>query len=157
MKELTQEVLKSILSYDEATGIFRWKIKPSQQTNVGDIAGSVTWWGYTIIGYKHKYYYAQRLAWLYIHGVFPAQEIDHINGTRTDNRISNLRAVSRRSNEQNRVEHRLGKLPGTHFVSGKWQARIRIAGKAKHLGVFSTEQEASEAYFRSVRELEETV
>lgn len=156
MKELTQEVLKSILSYDEATGIFRWKCRPSSRIVVGVVAGKVEGKGYIEICYRRERYKAHRLAWLYVHGINPPQEIDHINGVKTDNRIINLRSVSRRSNQQNRATHRLGRLPGAYFDGRrkKWVAHIRINGRMSYIGRFSTEQESSNAYFQAVKELE---
>ena len=156
MNELTQEILKSILSYDETTGVFRWKIKPCNNVKIGGIAGGLNGKGYIQIHYKDKYYCAHRLAWMYVYGVEPPLEIDHINGISTDNRIANLRSVSHRVNEQNRSEHRGGQLPGACFHKGtrKWEAKISMDGKQKYLGLFKTEQEASAAYFRAVSKLE---
>lgn len=153
--ELTQETLKSILLYDVMTGIFTWKIKPANCVDIGDVAGWLGEHGYIEIGYKRKHYKAHRLAWLYVYGTTQVAEIDHIDGVRSNNKIANLRAVSHRRNQQNRTTHRLGRLPGAIFDKrrGKWQAKILISGKGKHIGYFNTEQEASAAYLRLGEEL----
>ena len=75
-------------------------------------------------------------------------EIDHINGNKIDNRIENLRLVTRRQNQQNRKTHRAGQLVGCYFhkSSGKYQAQIGIGEKRVWLGRYKTEQEGHEAY-----------
>lgn len=98
-----------------------------------------------------------RLAWLLHHEEEPPTEIDHINGDRADNRIANLRPASRQENNQNRrhahSNNRLGVM-GVHRIrSGRYAARIRVGGKAIHIGVFDSSDQASEAYVQAKREL----
>ena len=90
---MKQEELKQILDYDPDTGLFRWKIKPRSQTDLGDIAGTLCQ-GYIRITINKKNYYAHRLAWLYMTGQWPVNTVDHINRIRNDNRISNLREAT---------------------------------------------------------------
>jgi len=84
---------------------------------------------------------------------------DHIDGNALNNRRSNLRFVTARENQQNRIEHRKGKLFGTHFMGHhrtsfkKWQARIWINGKHKSIGYFKTEKEAHEAYKNALQHI----
>jgi hypothetical protein len=75
-------------------------------------------------------------------------EIDHINGDKLDNRIENLRLVTRRQNQQNRKIHRAGRLVGACYRKGynDWQSRIVIYKNKIFLGCYKTEQEANEAY-----------
>jgi hypothetical protein len=151
---LTQQKLKEILDYDKDTGLFIWKIS-RQKIVKGSVAGSENPQGYiriTIDGATHR---AHRLAWLFVYGTFPENQIDHINTIKTDNRIANLRDVSNRSNNQNRKCHRNGKLVGCYFnkQSRKWKARIEINRKQVHLGYFATELEAHEAYMKALTEL----
>jgi hypothetical protein len=96
-----QADLKQILDYDQNTGVFRWATRKCQRKRAGEIAGSVSNKGYVMIGIDYKKYSAHRLAWLYVHGDWPAGEIDHINRDRTDNRISNLRVATRRQQIEN--------------------------------------------------------
>ncbi len=80
-----------------------------------------------------------RLAWLYMYGEWPVGDIDHINGIRDDNRLINLRSVSRQENLRNRRTGR-NNTSGVMGVNwdkslGKWRSSIGIGGKTKHLGV----------------------
>jgi len=89
---------------------------------------------------------------VYMHAVIvgtpTGMETDHINGDGLDNRRENLRVVSRRMNAQNRHIPKSSKYPGVswHKKSGEWQARIRIRGKTRHLGVFNDEEVAGIIY-----------
>ena len=90
--EFTVDYLKEILEYNQETGVFTRKKKISS-SNIGDVAGSVESQGYVIISIKNWPFKAHRLAWFYVHGKWPIDCIDHINGNRADNRIENLREV----------------------------------------------------------------
>lgn len=75
--------------------------------------------------------------------------VDHINGNGLDNRLSNLRIVTRRENTHNQKRHReKGKIVGACWDKSKkrWVSCIRINGKQKFLGRFKTEKEAGDAY-----------
>ena len=142
---ITQERLKSLLTYDADTGEFRWRIKRPRCTP-GCVAGTPSYHGYTVIKLDGVSYKAHRLAWLYENGNWPASELDHINRARGDNRIANLRLVSRFSNCQNRVksENAHSKHIGVSrsFNGKRWRAYIDFNGKRRALGVFDTETQA---------------
>ena len=144
---LTQEEVKELLDYNPDTGVFTWKVSRGGQ-EAGSVAGRINLKGYRIIGISGKDYRAHRLAYLYMTGNWPKQQIDHKNGNRSDNRIDNLRDVSCRDNQNNCHTHRSGRLVGAtwHKSNKKWQAQIVINGKHIGLGYFHTEQEAHEAY-----------
>jgi len=97
---LTQKRLKELLHYNPETGIFVWKISVSN-IKAGSTAGYEMSAGYSEIGIKNKRYYVHHLAWLYMYGEFPKGDIYHINHNRSDNRISNLRTVTRQENTRN--------------------------------------------------------
>lgn len=138
---MNQQRVMELLEYDQTTGVFVRRIQTSNRIKVGDVAGSKDKHGYFCIRLDGKTYKAHRLAWLYIHGVWPLGEIDHINHQAGDNRISNLRDVSRSVNQQNRKTVR-----GYSKDGSRWKAQIRVAGKFNHLGCFDTEAEAHAAY-----------
>ena len=98
--ELTAERLREVLSYDPKTGIFRWR-KARGKLPAGAIAGVDTEKGYRRIGLDYANHYAHRLAWLYVHGQWPVEEIDHKNGVRSENWIKNLREATHAQNGQN--------------------------------------------------------
>ena len=75
---LTQAKLKEVLHYDPETGDFTWQVSTANCIKVGALAGSKDSYGYHKIAIKGKTYKAHRLAWLYTHGEFPEDAIDHI-------------------------------------------------------------------------------
>jgi hypothetical protein len=143
---LTQKELKRLLIFNKSTGVFTRRIKLWRGKPAGSVAGWISPNGYIEISINKKSFQAHRLAWLYIYGSWPTQEIDHINGVKNDNRICNLRDVSRRENIRNQQIHREGKLFGCSLHRKKWRAQISIDNKTIHIGTYSTEQEAHEAY-----------
>lgn len=152
MKNLvTAERLRELLHYDPSTGLFTRRVSLSNDGKPGDPAGSVPnkVTGYVAVSVDGRLYYAHRLAWLYVHGVWP-QNIDHRNGNRADNKLDNLRECSKSENAQNqkrKTNNRSG-FVGVHFdsVTGRWRASIRISGKTTKLGRFDTREEAAAAY-----------
>lgn len=137
--------LKSILDYNPNTGIFKWKISNSNRIKPGDIAGILTQ-GYCKIGINGKLYLAHHLAWFYVYGYFPENEIDHINRNGTDNRIENLREVSRICNARN-TKNRSNNTSGIKGVSfhkqtNKWQVQITVNQKRISLGCHDEFDEA---------------
>lgn len=146
--ELTQEELKRLLDYDPGTGVFTWKAG-RRCVRPGDIAGTRTDRGYISIKVNRKLHKAHRLAWLYVNGEWPPDQIDHINRVRDDNRIENLRAVSHRENNKNRVNNT--PFPGVCFDNHrqKWKAYIYFDGRKKHLGYFTTKLAACYARHQS--------
>src|SRR5712664_3026918 len=123
---LTAERLRELLNYDPETGIFRWDVV-RRGCGIGKEAGTSVSAGYRQISIDRRAYSEHRLARLYVHGHWPLDEIDHINGVRDDNRLSNLRQATRSENAQNqrRAQSRskIGIL-GVTLHRGKFQAQI---------------------------------
>lgn len=153
---LTQEYLKSILFYNPDTGGFNRikNVKGMKQDHVGWVNNK----GYLRTGIKRKEYMIHRLAWLYVYGVMPKNQIDHINGVRSDNRICNLRESTNAENQQNQRKPKSNNQSGFLGVlmckrDGNFKARIGINGEYKWLGIFNTAIEAHEAYLEEKRKL----
>ena len=149
---ITQSQLKKILSYNSDTGVFTWNMS-RKKCRIGDAAGSINQLGYVIIKTPHGRYKAHRLAWLYIHGSFPIEQIDHINGKPSDNRISNLRDVNAIQNSGNSklyCNNTSGRV-GVHWSKDrkKWHAHIKVNYKRYHLGSFDDWDDAVEARSRA--------
>lgn len=144
---LTAEKLRSLMTYDPSTGVFTRLVTVSSNARSGMTAGSKHKTGYIHIRVNRIDYKAHRLAWLYVHGVWPVGNIDHANGIIDDNRISNLREASFQQNCANartRKDNSSGNKGVKRFKS-RWQARIGEGGKI-HLGTFDTRAEAAAAY-----------
>ena len=146
---LTQERLKEQLHYDEATGIFTWRLA-RQGVRSGSVAGTVRPNGYIAIKIDRRLYLAHRLAWFYVYGEFPPADIDHINCMKSDNRIVNLRLATSSENQMN-VQIQSNNTSGFkgvtwHKKRGKWQAQSKLNGKYRFLGYFPSAEAASEAY-----------
>lgn len=157
---LTAEYLKECLDYDPLTGDFIWRARPlnhfkdeSYQARwnsryAGSATGIIGSNGYLRISIDNKKYYSHRLAWMITKGEWP-QNVDHIDGCRTNNQISNLRSVTRSENQRNQktsCRNTSGCLGVTvDRRTGKFIAQIKIFDKHIHLGVFSELSEAIKA------------
>lgn len=146
---ITEERLKNQLIYDPDTGIFKWKVNKGR-VKVGDIACNINDTGHVRIIIDGTRYYAHRLAWLYTYGEFPDGMVDHINRVKDDNRIANLRVVSKSQNAMNTKLHKHNtsgyRGVSLHKKSNKWKAKIEKDKVQIQLGLFKTKEEAAEAY-----------
>ena len=103
--EMTKPIAKEILDkfYFRADGVLLWKEKLSNRVDVDKPAGSLNGKGYWVIRYKGKFYRRSRLFWTFMNGDIPkGYEVDHINRVKTDDRIGNLRLVTRSENCKNK-------------------------------------------------------
>ena len=137
----TLERLRELLDYDPDTGAFTWRVSKGA-AKAGSIAGSVNGDGYLYIMIDGRGYRAHRLAWLHVYGVWPANQIDHINCVRSDNRLENLREATQAENRRNIGMYRnnTSGAKGVYFRkgAGNYQAYGRLNGKQHHLGYHDT-------------------
>lgn len=139
---LTQERLKSELSYNSQTGMFVW-LKTGKGRSIHRHAGCVSYRKiqkakYVVIMIDKKLYAAHRLAWLYMTGNFPEEVIDHINGDGQDNRFVNLRAVTKQDNHKNMrmFSNNNSGIAGVSWdkFNKKWRVTIWDSNKQVSLG-----------------------
>lgn len=137
--KLTQEKLKELLDYDPATGIFINKIDRGKTAKKGNVSGYVDLKGYLIITITLKRYKAHRLAFLYMEGYLPENQVDHIDRNKLNNKWDNLREVSQSCNMRNCniAKNNKSGITGIYWDkrSNKWRSRITNP-KRIHLGLF---------------------
>lgn len=154
--KLTHELVKEYFHYDEHTGVLTWK-KCHFPKFVDKEASFKRKDGYLHVHFKSSHHLTHRLIWLWAHGEHASTFIDHINHNRADNRIANLRLVSRKQNNENRSKskNKSSKFKGVTFRKDqqKWTAQICSNYKQKHLGYFETEELAHAAYLKAAEEL----
>lgn len=154
---MSREAMMELLRYDPETGEFWWTDKAPKKV-AGKLANAKDRLGYVCLKINGKMYKAHRLAWAFVHGEFTDQNIDHINGNPSDNRISNLRLVSHSVNLQNQRKARSDSSTGLLGVSPNgagWRAGIRVNGKKVNLGTHKTPQLAHLAYVEAKRKYHE--
>jgi len=156
-KPLTQKVLRTLLKYDPMTGEFVWRVSVNPRAMAGKTACVCRSKGYAVIQVDGVQYAAHRLAWLYVHGVWPTEQLDHINGVRDDNRMVNLREATSAQNHQNRraaqSSSKTGILGVSVHKSGMFMSQIKRDYKVYYLGLHITEEEAQAAYVAAKRSL----
>jgi hypothetical protein len=147
-EKITQKRLKEVLDYDPDTGVFTWKVQTNFRIPINSVAGKLNTRGYRSIKIDKKDYLAHRLVWLYVHGEWPPQLIDHINGDKLDNRLCNIRCATYSQNNTNRINAR-----GYSMVGKMFHARIVVKRKGIHLGSYKTAEEARQAYLVAQKQL----
>lgn len=142
--------LKVLLNYDPTTGDWRWRF-PRKGVKRGAQPGNISVNSRNRIFVDGRSYLAARLAYFYMTGVWSKLDVDHINGNTLDDRFENLRLATRSQNLANRRVRRNG-LKGVVQNPTGWQAKLQIGYKRIHLGQFSTEEEAHEAYVAAAKQ-----
>ena len=139
-KELPLQRVCDLLRYEEETGNLLWKTNRGGKTKSGAVAGCLNTSGYVQVYIDNTPYYAHRIIYALINKQKSIKFIDHIDGNRSNNRLSNLREVSSIVNAQN------NKARGTTLSRDGWCSSITTNYQQKHLGYFDTEEEAHAAY-----------
>src|SRR2546423_1548703 len=112
---LTAERLLELLVYDLESGVFRWRVSTNRRITVGNVAGWIDVVGYWRIRIDGHWYYAHRLAWFYTSGKWPPTQIDHMDGDKQNNRLSNLRLASSTQNHANSYGYSASGFKGVQF------------------------------------------
>lgn len=152
---LTADRLRKLFHYDPETGVFTRLVSTSNSTKIGEVMQPDRS-GYVRFSIDWRKHFAHRLAWLYMTGEWPAEEIDHKDRNPSNNRWSNLRPATFKENHENSIEQR-NNTSGRRGVqwfknTGKWWARISHHGRRISLGYYASKAEAIE-----VRELAEAM
>jgi hypothetical protein len=160
-KELRVSVcrLRELLSYDPLSGALVWLVGRSNAV-AGSLAGTETSHGYMAVGIDGEKFRVHRVVWALVHGAWPLQTIDHIDGDRCNNKLSNLRCVSQAVNMQNMRKpsaRNTSGLLGVYWSGrrGGWMASISIGGKQKRWGPYKMQERAHEAYVAGKRKYHE--
>lgn len=147
-RELTNHRATELLRYEPDSGHLYWRSSGTGK-RTDRPAGTVAPEGYIKIRVDGRLYRAHRLAWLMTTGRWPANEIDHLNGNKADNRWANLRDVDHHTNVMNRQltsrSNSTG-LTGVYPKNKRFVAILCRNGKSAYLGTFDTASEAHQAY-----------
>lgn len=147
----TAQRLREVFDYNPETGFFYWRERTGTRVTIGKVAGFVhRQRRHRYIHFDGKNHLAHRLAWLYVYGEWPENEIDHINRNPDDNRIANLRKATRAQNGSNvgRLRNNTSGYKGVTWHKGakKWMAQIQVEEKFVYLGLFDDPAIAHSAY-----------
>ena len=152
-RKMAQDRLKEVLEYDHKTGIFTWRINRTGTAKKGTVAGASCSKGYRNIAIDGLRHWAHRLAWLYVYGYIPENDIDHIDRNPSNNKINNLREVSVSCNMRNSRTYITNKsgVRGVNInkLNNKWRALIRANKKQIYLGDFIHFKDAVKARYNA--------
>lgn len=155
--EITQELVKELFNYKD--GSLYWRVKPSPQVKVGDLAGTPTMDKKSDrikISINRKCFKRSRLVFLFHHGWLP-KVVDHIDRNPMNDNIANLRAATRSQNNMNMscIRGLTSIYKGVYLMKNRttWESSIKINGKRKYLGTFKIETDAAIAYNKAANEL----
>jgi HNH endonuclease/AP2 domain len=136
---ITQQDVSEFFEYKNGSLYWKKVVHPNKQHLIGCEVGSIHSTGYRHVTWMSKIWKVHRLIFVLHHGYLP-KEIDHINGDRADNRIENLRAVTRSENQCNRpaLTSNTSGYPGVswHKKSKAWVVRVMKNGKSYLVGYF---------------------
>lgn len=139
--DISLERVKQLFHYDPDTGVFI-NIFPRKKAALMGQAGYLRPDGYIEISFDYTRVSAHRLAWFYMYGVWPEDQLDHIDRNRSNNAIRNLRPATNKQNMENANVQR-NNTSGFRGVSkaetkGKWCAYIKHNGVKISLGTFDS-------------------
>ena len=152
MIEYNANKFRELFVYDPLTGKLLNVISRPPRGKIGAEAGWVNSQGYYRVSVHGRDLPGHVVIWVMMTGSYPAEDIDHIDGNRSNNIWTNLRLATRRQNLMNqgkRPNNRSG-FKGVTSRGNSHSVRFRANGKVIHIGSFPTAKEAAEAYDREV-------
>lgn len=138
--DLPAHVIRARLDFDPKTGVFRWRVRPSNNMQIGAIAGCKSSHGYVIRMFSENYY-ARRLAWIHAHGEIPAGfEVYNRNRDRNDIRLANLgiRAAQERAISRPMLKPTQSKEKNIRQSDQRFRVQLFRHGKAVHRSSHTT-------------------
>ena len=152
----TIDELKAKIHYEPESGLFFY-VKNNHRRKAGEIAGCKKN-GYVVINIGGHGFLAHRLAVMFVSGSDIDGEIDHIDGDKSNNAISNLRVVKHSTNMENRrrphKNNPLGLL-GVQKIGNRFRASVTVNGNKRHIGMFDTPEIAHKEYLCAKRKFHE--
>ena len=143
---IDQETVKKLFHYDAESGMLLWRYGNGRNVKPWQQAKAPNGQGYYTVKINGTNYRVHRLIWLYVYGDFPKEDIDHKNRIRNDNRLCNLRAVSRTDNCQNISlpnHNKSGHIGVSWFELRKtWTVYVKVNKKNKWLGYYKNLDDA---------------
>lgn len=154
---ITRERLRERLMYYPLTGSWIWLpySAPGWSHSLeGTEAGKITSKGYVQICVDNELYVGHVLAWFWMTGKWPDNQVDHEDTIKTNNRWSNLRLATNGQNRANSKSSASSGLKGAYpnHKPGKpvrWASVIRVNKKQIYLGTFDTKEQAHAAYAKA--------
>lgn len=156
---ISKEEIDTRFNIDLNTGVITRKYR-SGKMRKGSTVGGLDKDGYLSTTINNKRYRIHRLLWFYVHGEYPKNQIDHINGNKTDNSIGNLRESTPLQNMQNirkpLSNNKSGYL-GVYLnkITNRYYSQIKKGNLRICLGYFDTPEEAYNVYLKKKREIHE--
>lgn len=152
------DLVRATFDYDDHSGQLIWRRRAGARVVLGATAGTLNRQiGYLVVRLAGRLHYVHRLVWLHVYGNWPADQIDHIDRDKTNNRLHNLRQATNAQNRQNMPVQRnnTSGCSGVYFHKqrGKWAAEIKHNRKKRHLGLFCAKEDAVHAYQQAKRAL----
>jgi hypothetical protein len=150
---ISQAELRALFDYEPSTGVLRWRRRMSPKVAAGQKAGTVVSGGYLGTKIYGHQYLVHRLIWLFAYGVVPSGQIDHADGDRLNNRLSNLRLASAHQNGANRKTPKTNTsgFKGVRKRGDRWRAEIEVHGRSISLGTYGSGDDASAAYYEAAQ------
>ena len=156
----TREQITDHLRYVKKDGLLYWRKAPGNRAKVGDLAGSVSPYGYIVVGLLGMKLFRGHIVWFLEKRQWPTLKLDHKDTDRLNDRIANLRDVPQKWNNQNlrsAQKNNQSGLLGAYWDQARhlWFSSIKVEGRTLALGRYPTAEAAHAAYLAAKRKFHE--